>query len=220
MKESGTISPLAAVLAVVASFFLVMFLGAAVFILVGYPIAQIFVELLVLVIPLGYMLYKRVNIRSFIGFDTKPRSIPLGVAFGAVLFSFDILITTTLTLIFGTSAAVQESNNLVIGAGESSQGLILVIISVLLAGVCEEFTFRGFLQTAVNDKYSFGTALLVSSIAFGFFHFDPQAVYTISAFLIGLLLGYIYHRCHSYIANAAAHATVDLITVALLVLAR
>jgi membrane protease YdiL (CAAX protease family) len=220
MKESGTISPLAAVLAVVASFFLVMFLGAAVFILVGYPIAQIVVELLVLVIPLGYMLHKRVNIRSFIGFDTKPRSVPLGVAFGAVLFLFDILITTTLTLIFGTSAAVQESNNLTIGASESSQGLILVIFSVLLAGVCEEFTFRGFLQTAVNDKYSFGTALLVSSIAFGFFHFDPQAVYTISALLIGLLLGYIYHHWHSYVANAAAHATVDLITVALLVLVR
>jgi membrane protease YdiL (CAAX protease family) len=220
MKESGTISPLAAVLAVVASFFLVMFLGAAVFILVGYSIAQIFVELLVLVIPLGYMLYKRVNIRSFIGFDTKPLSVPLGVAFAAVLFLFDILITTTLTLILGTSAAFQESNNLIISAGESSQGLILVIFSVLLAGVCEEFTFRGFLQTAVNDKYSFGTALLVSSVAFGFFHFDPQAVYTISAFLIGILLGYIYHHWHSYVANAAAHATVDLITMTLLVLVR
>lgn len=220
MKESGTISPLAAILAVVASFFLVMFLGAAIFILVGYPIAQIFVELLVLVIPLGYMLYKRVNIRSFIGFDTKPRSILLGAGFGAVLFSFDVFITITLTLIFGTSTAVQESNDLMIGASESSQGLILVIVSLLLAGICEEFTFRGFLQTAINGKYSFGTALLVSSVAFGFFHFDPQAVYTISAFLIGLLFGYIYHHWHSYVANAAAHATVDLITVALLVLIR
>jgi membrane protease YdiL (CAAX protease family) len=220
MKESSIISPLAAILAVIASWFLVQFLGAAVFILVGYPIAQIFVELFVLVIPLGYMLYKKVNIRSFIGFDTKPQSIPLGVAFGVVLFSFDVFITIPLTLIFGTSAAVQESNNLMIGASGSSQGLILVIISVLLAGICEEFTFRGFLQTAVNDKYSFETALLVSSIAFGLFHFDPQAVWTISAFLIGLLLGYIYHHWHSYAANAAAHATVDLIAVALLLLIR
>jgi membrane protease YdiL (CAAX protease family) len=220
MKESSIISPLAAILAVIASWFLVQFLGAAVFILVGYPITQIFLELFVLVIPLGYMLHKKVNIRSFIGFDTKPRSVPLGVAFGVVLFSFDIIISTTLTLIFGASAAVQKSNNLVIGASGSSQGLILVIVSVILAGICEEFTFRGFLQTAVNGKYSFGTALLVSSIAFGLFHFDPQAVWTISAFFIGLLLGYIYHRWHSYAANAAAHATVDLIVVILLVLIR
>jgi membrane protease YdiL (CAAX protease family) len=220
MKENSIISPLAAILAVIASWFLVQFLGYAIYVWAGYPIAQISIELLVLVIPLCYMLYKKVNIRSFIGFDTKPRSIPLGIALGAVLFSFDTLISITLTLIFGTSAAVQKSNNLIIGASGSSQGLILVIVSVLLAGICEEFTFRGFLQSAVNGKYSFGTALLVSSIAFALFHFDPQAVWTISAFLIGLLLGYIYHRWHSYAVNAAAHATVDLIAVALLVLIR
>jgi membrane protease YdiL (CAAX protease family) len=220
MEKSGAISPLAAVLAVVASFFLVEFLGGAAFLLVGYPIVQAIAELLVLVIPLGYMLYKRVNIKNFIAFDTKPFNILLGISIGAVLFLFDVFTTSGLTLVFGTSAAVQESNNLITNASRSSPSLIVVIVSLLLAGICEEFTFRGFLQTAINNKYPFWIALLASSVAFGFFHFDPQAVYTIGAFLMGLLLGYIYHHWHSYATNVAAHATIDLITLAILVLVK
>lgn len=216
MKESSTISPLAAILAVIASWFLVQFLGYAAFVFVGYPLAQICVELLVVVIPLGYMLYKRVNIRSFIGFDTKPQNILLGIALGVGIFAFDIFIATWLVLIFGPSNAVEESNNLIINAGNTSLGIALIIVALLLAGICEEFTFRGFLLTAINRRYSFGTALIVSSLAFGFFHFDPQAVYTISAFFVGLIFGYIYHHWHSYLVPVAAHVTVDLITMALL----
>jgi len=218
MKEGSTISPLAAILAVIASWFLVQFLGYAAFVFVGYPIAQICVELLVLVIPLGYMLYKRVDIRSFIGFDTKPQNALLGITLGIAIFAFDIFIATWLVLIFGPSSAVEKSNSLVITAGSTSSGIALMAVAFLLAGICEEFTFRGFLQTAINRKHSFGTALIVSSIAFGFFHFDLQAVYTISAFLVGLIFGYIYHHWHSYLVPVAAHATVDLITMTLLLL--
>jgi membrane protease YdiL (CAAX protease family) len=218
MKEGSTISPLAAILAVVASWFLVQFLGYAAFVFVGYPIAQICVELLVLVIPLGYMLYKRVDIRSFIGFDTKPQNIILGIVLGVSILAFDIFVTTWLVLIFGPSNAVEKSNSLIINAGSTPVGIALIIVALLLAGICEEFTFRGFLQTAVNSRYSFGTALVVSSIAFGFFHFDPQAVYSISAFFVGLIFGYIYHHWHSYLVPVAAHATVDLITMTLLLL--
>jgi membrane protease YdiL (CAAX protease family) len=218
MKESSTISPLAAILAVVASWFLVLFLGSAIFFFVGYPIAQVCVELLVLVIPLGYMLYKRVNIRSFIGFDTKPQNALLGITLGVAILFFDSFIAFWLTLIFGQSNAVEESNSLILNASSTSLGAALVIVALLLAGICEEFTFRGFLQTAINRKYSFGTALVVSSIAFGFFHFDPQAVYSIAAFIVGLVFGYIYHHWHSYLVPVAAHATVDIITMALIVL--
>lgn len=218
MQEKSTISPLAAILAVVASFLLLMFLGTAIFEVFGEGVAMVASELLVLIIPLGYMIYKRVKIKSYIGLDTKPKNILIGITFGVILFAFDILISIVLTMVFGPSKAIEESNELLANMSSSSEGLLLVIISLSLAGICEEFTFRGFLQTAINGKYSFGVALLVSSLAFGFFHFDLQAVYTVSAFLIGLLLGYIYHRYHSYVVSAVAHATVNLIALALLLL--
>jgi len=220
MGKSGDISPVAAILAVVASFFLLLFLGDVFAIWFGFGIAMVLAELLVIVIPLGYMLHKRVNIRSYIGLDVKPLHIALGLAFGALFFVLDLFISALLVSIFGPSKAVEESNNLITDVSGSPEGLLEVIAALSLAGICEEFTFRGFLQSAINRRYSSGIALLVSSLAFGLFHFDPQAVYIISAFLIGLVLGYIYHRWHSYTVSAVAHAALNLITLTIMLLIR
>jgi len=92
-----------------------------------------------------------------------------------------------------------------------------------LAGICEEFAFRGFLQTSIfkstsatkSSTYAFVIAVLISAGVFGIFHFDPQAVYTIAAFITGLALGYIYHRWN-YTTSAMAHASMNLIVLALL----
>lgn len=211
MEEHGAISPSAAILAVLASFILLLFLGAAFYNLLGYSVAIVLSELLVIVVPLGYMLSKGVKIRSYIGLDARPRNILLGFTSGVVIFLFDIFLSFALVLIFGPSEVLEESNRLIMDMSKTIDGLILAIIGLSLAGICEEFTFRGFLQNAIHSKYSFGIAMLVSSLAFGFFHFDPQAVYTISAFLIGLLFGYIYHHWHSYAVAAVAHSTVNLI---------
>jgi membrane protease YdiL (CAAX protease family) len=219
MKESGTISPLAAILAVVASFLLALFVGGAFFDLFGYAFAQISVELLLIVVPLGYMLYRRVDVGSYIRLEVKPRTILLGVALGGVLFLFDLAISNALFSVVGPSQVVEEENALIADLSGSPQGLLLMTVALSLAGVCEEFTFRGFLQTAINSKYSFGTALFGSSLAFAFLlHPDPQAVLTISAFLMGLILGYIYHRWHSYAVSAAAHATMNLIVLTIMLL--
>jgi len=212
MKGSGTISPLAAILAVVASFFLSLFLGALFFDLFGYAFAQLSVELLLIVVPLGYMLHRQVDVRSYIKLELKPRTILLGIAFGGFLILFNIAIANVLVSIIGPSQVVEQENELIADVSSSPPGLLLMIAGLSLAGICEEFTFRGFLQTAINSKYSFGTALVVSSLAFAvLLHLDPQVVLTISAFLMGLILGYIYHHWHSYAVSATAHATMNLI---------
>lgn len=215
-EVGGAVSPLAAILAIAVTFILFLFLGAALVILFGYPFALIFGEILLIVVPLGYMLYRRVDVGSYIRLEVKPRTILLGLAFGAFLFLFDLVIVAVLTSIFGVSEVVKETNELILNMSGSPQGLLSLIVALSLAGVCEEFTFRGFLQTAINSRYSSIVALLVSSIVFGLFHFDPQAVYTLSAFLMGLMLGYIYYRWRSYVVSAVAHATLNLIVLTII----
>lgn len=219
MEESRrSISPLAAILAVIATFVLSLFLEVAVFILFGYAVALISGELFLIIIPLGYMLYKRVDVENYVGLKVELKPILLGIAFGLFLLLFNLIVSTILVSIFGVSEAVEESNELLLDMSSSPKGLLSAIVALSLAGLCEEFTFRGFLQTAVNSKYSLGVALFVSSIVFGFFHFDPQGVYTISAFLMGLVLGYIYYRWHSYVISAVAHSTLNLVILALMLL--
>ncbi len=218
--NGGTISPLEAVLGVAATFFISMFLGSAFLLLLDDSIVAIIVELLILVIPLGYMLHKKVDVKGFIGLHLTPRNTLLGIALAVLLFLFNVFVTGVLTSVFGTSELVEESNRRILEDVASPVGLLSWTVALFLAGVCEEFTFRGFLQTSIIQRYPLGAALFISSLAFGLFHFDPQFVYTVSALLMGLMLGYVYHRWQSYVVPALAHSFMNLIVLAAYILLR
>ena len=213
------VSPISAIIVVVITFFAVLFFGAFFFLIFGTGLALVFSELLILLVPLSYMLIKRVSIKRFIGFELKPKFIVLGFASGFVLLFINIVVSLVLTSIFGISQAVEESNALITDLSSSTSGLIVALTALFLAGVCEEFTFRGFLQNSINRRYSFIPAVAVSSLFFGLFHFDPQLVYILSAIAGGIVLGYIYHRWNSYLVSSIAHSTLNLLVLAALVFA-
>jgi membrane protease YdiL (CAAX protease family) len=220
VKKEDIISPGGAILVVVVTFVVLLFVGAALYILVGNVISSIIGELLILAVPLGYMLLKKVDVRSYVGLEIKPRYILLGITLGILVFFFDDITAAMLVSILGPSQIAEESNKIIMDLISSPSGLLSAIVWLSLAGVCEEFTFRAFLQNTINRKYSFIPAVLVSSLAFGLFHFDPQLVYIIATFLAGLVLGYIYHHWHSYITSAVAHSTVNLIILAIMLVIR
>jgi membrane protease YdiL (CAAX protease family) len=219
--EQETVKPvpiLDTVLVIVATFFLVMFLGAILLIFVGSGPALVLSELIILIVPLGYLLFKHVDIKRYVGLDVTPKLVLLGFVSAALLLAVDIAVSIVLTAIFGDSQAVQESNNTIIELSSSPEGLISVVSALGLAGVCEEFAFRGFLQSTLTRRYSFIPALIVSAFTFGLFHFDPQLVYILSAASAGLVLGYVYHRWNSYVVSAIAHSTVNLLVLLSLLL--
>jgi membrane protease YdiL (CAAX protease family) len=143
----------------------------------------------------------------------------LGFACGALLLFVDIIVSVALTAIFGVSQAVEESNTMITDLSSSTSGLVAVIVALSLAGFCEEFAFRGFLQSTLTRRYSFIPAVIVSAVTFGLFHFDPQLVYILSALTAGLVLGFIYHHWNSYVVSALAHSTLNLVVLAALLLA-
>ncbi len=220
MDESHSIiSPFDAILAVAFTFVLSMFLGFAFVILFGYSVAMILGELLLLVVPLAYMLFQRINITDYVNVDVRFKAILLGIAMGTILLLANVAITAAVTSVFGVSEAIEETNALIVEMSGSLPGLVSVMIALSLAGFCEEFTFRGFLQNAITTKYSFGIALLTSSLIFGLFHFDIQAAYIVSAFIMGMLFGLIYRRWNSYIVSAVAHSTMNLIALGIMLFA-
>jgi membrane protease YdiL (CAAX protease family) len=224
VEKANAMSPSAAIVAVAVTFVLALFLGAAVILAFGDApavllSATVISELLIIGVPFTYMLLRHVDIKSYVGLDIKPQFILLGIASGVLLLLLDVFVTSVLTAVFGVSQAVEESNSMLTNLSGSTPGLIFVIISLPLAGVCEEFMFRGFLQNTINRRYGFIPAVIVSSIAWGLFHFDPQLVYTLSIIIAGLVLGYIYHRSNSYVVSAIAHSTLNLIVLAFLLLA-
>jgi len=212
------VSTVEAVLVMVITFVLVTLLGSLFYLTIDTGLALVISELIILIVPLGYLLYKRVNIKSYIGLDVNPRLVLWGFVSAAILLSVDIAVSAALFIIFGESQAVIDSNTLITNLSATPSGLIYVATALGLAGVCEEFAFRGFLQSTLTRRFSFIPAVITSAFVFGLFHFDPQLVYIISAMAAGLVLGYIYHHWNSYIVVSIAHSSVNLIVLAMLVL--
>ncbi|MEM2816436.1 MAG: type II CAAX endopeptidase family protein [Candidatus Bathyarchaeia archaeon] len=214
-KKASYIPPLDAVLVVVVTVFITMFLGGAMYLLADVAITLVVGEALIAVPPLAYMLYMRVNIAEYVGLKVEPRVILKGLVLAFALLLLGLCVSAVISLTLGESEAVKESTNLLRELGQSPTGLLAAITTCVLAGICEEFTFRGFLQKSLSSKYSPKLAVLASSIAFSLLHFDPQGIYIILSFTLGVALSYAYHRWRSYTANATAHALYDLIALAL-----
>jgi len=215
VKEIPLVPPSEALLAVVASVLLSMFIAGTIASF-HYGFAMVTAEMLLAVVPLGYMLSKKIDVKKYIRLELNPKSILLGVALGAILVYFDFFITIALISILGPSKAVEESNKIISEMISSFDGLIFVAAALISAGIFEELTFRGFLQTVISSGHSQWLALIASAFLFGLFlHFDPQGVYTISAFFIGLILGFAYYHWRSYTLCATAHATLNLIILGL-----
>jgi membrane protease YdiL (CAAX protease family) len=218
-QEKAVVIPVVeAVLVIVVTFVLVLLLGGIFFLVLDTGLALVLSELLILIVPLAYLLYKGVDIKRYVGMDVKPNFVLWGFVSGAILLSVDIAVSAVLLLVFGESQAVVDSNNTILQLSQSPSGLISVAIALGLAGVCEEFAFRGFLQNTLTRRYSFIPALIVSAFIFGLFHFDPQFVYILSAMSGGLVLGYVYHHWNSYVVSAIAHSSVNLVVLLFLML--
>lgn len=75
---------------------------------------------------------------------------------------------------------------------------------VVLAPLLEEVLFRGLIQGALNRKYNALVSILLASLIFGIVHIIPQQI--VNAFVIGIILGYIYYRTQSLATVVIIHA--------------
>lgn len=74
----------------------------------------------------------------------------------------------------------------------------------LLAPIAEEIVFRGaILKSLLNSPLSAGAAITVSAVLFALIHFNPAQMP--HAFLVGLLLGWMYQRTGSILPCVAYH---------------
>ncbi|QDU88705.1 ABC-2 family transporter protein [Pirellulimonas nuda] len=83
--------------------------------------------------------------------------------------------------------------------------LVVVLLLAALPAVCEELAFRGAVLTGLRSKTSPFTAVLVSAAMFGIVHTVLQQ--SISAGILGLVLGYVALQTGSLWPTVALHAT-------------
>jgi hypothetical protein len=65
----------------------------------------------------------------------------------------------------------------------------------VLGPICEELLFRGVLLKGLLRNYRPAVAIGQSALLFGIIHLNPAQ--SVGAFVIGLVLGWLYYRTHS-----------------------
>lgn len=89
--------------------------------------------------------------------------------------------------------------------------------SVLIAPICEEIFFRGFVLPGLLHDLSPTWAILISSLLFAVAHADPGSF--VPLFVIGLCLAFLRLRTGSSWANILLHTLNNLLSSVLIILA-
>lgn len=91
-----------------------------------------------------------------------------------------------------------------------------ILMTVLIAPVCEELMFRKLMLDRIRN-YGEKTAIFFSALCFGLFHGNlTQFLY---AFSVGLFLGYVYCKTGKVIYTMIMHAMLNLISSCIMLLA-
>lgn len=99
-----------------------------------------------------------------------------------------------------------------------------VIDDFFVVGLCEEFFYRGYLQTRLRDAWPsgrvfmgarLGRAFWLTAVLFALGHLAIFQVWRLAVFFPSLLFGYLRERTGSIMAGAAFHACCNLLVLVL-----
>ncbi len=92
--------------------------------------------------------------------------------------------------------------------GRMAHPAVLIAI-VVAAPILEEVIFRGVMLDGLLKNYSPQRAIIFSAMLFGAIHLNPWQF--VSAFVMGLFLGWVYYRTRSLGLAVLIHATNNLV---------
>jgi uncharacterized protein len=136
----------------------------------------------------------------------------IGAGLGAVVAG-TIVIVITITIVHAITGNEPSSST----ALDDTTGPWLImnaLMAVLLAPVCEEVYFRGFLFQGLRGRMRFIWAALLSGSFFAFVHVEPIRFFGLA--VMGLILASVFERRRTLVSSMAAHATVNVVAVVLL----
>jgi sodium transport system permease protein len=102
--------------------------------------------------------------------------------------------------LFRENDPVAQLEQLLPQGGEATWGLAVL---VLLAPVCEELAFRGFILVGLRQRFHPWTAILLSAFFFALYHLNVYEF--IPQFVLGVILGLIATRSRSVLPGMLFH---------------
>jgi uncharacterized protein len=160
-------------------------------------------------LPTFYLFYRdrRQDLMTFVSLRSiSPVSIPVLIILG---LSLNIILELLLVLASQLSflSGIFESYNKLASSIFSGNIVITLIAVGIIGPIFEEILFRGLIFGELRKITKVRLAIFIQALLFGIYHMNVvQGTY---AFLIGLLLGYIYYRSNSIFASMIIHITIN-----------
>ena len=90
----------------------------------------------------------------------------------------------------------------------------IIIMASLVAGICEEIGYRGYLQAPLEQKYGPVAGISITSLVFVVIHLHQawaSGAVLVQIFVISFMFGYLAYSSKSLLPGIIAHVTLDII---------
>lgn len=144
----------------------------------------------------------------------KPSLKQVGIAFGSIFAMIAAVVAVTVVLqSLGQQAAEHATTQQI--QSDPRLALYMIPVALFVIGPCEEFLFRGVIQTKLTESWGARGGVVVASGIFSIVHVPSygglsaglsQLVITLSVlFALALILGTIYEKTENLVVPIVAH---------------
>jgi hypothetical protein len=136
----------------------------------------------------------------------RPRLAQLGLAMGVGLAGFFAgggLMSLWMQVL--PRSLIESMDVSKLFEGSPGQRIGLALLASVLAPICEEVTFRGYVLSALRTRFSPPRAIVIGAVLFASMHLDP--VRFPALVMLGILFGWLTWRSGSVWTAVVAHAT-------------
>lgn len=126
----------------------------------------------------------------------------LGKLLGIVVFSFTLILCTIFKI---TELKGVNFSGLTLSEGIGT--ILIILIGVTFAAVCEEVVYRGVIQNYLMKKFTLPKAIALSTICFSLMHIGRYSDISTLAYILfpGLVFGYLFAKTKSLYISIGMH---------------
>lgn len=169
--------------------------------------------IIISVITYLIMLCKKTGFKLNILENVTPLNIVLAIGC-SILFYF--LLDKGLDKIFESLYPTSEESYKEMIESLTKSPVTAFLQTCIIAPIIEEILMRGFVLGGLKNEYGIIIALIISSVLFAILHFNM--VQTLSAFVIGLILGLLFVKTDSILCCIIAHCGYNIISYLVMIL--
>lgn len=156
--------------------------------------------------PRGLSFWSSLKFRTKTATMGPPRLVLCGFLGWCASFPLVLLMALLSSLFMGSQGSENPVISQIMSAANAPNPIVIMLFYLtiaVMAPICEETMFRGFIYGSLRPRLGAALSILVSAMIFGLVHFDKGGILGLIA--IGIVLAYLFERTKSLLPCMITH---------------